>query len=60
MTILHREICERNMAIERMGYMMGAGVLDITAENEKYFQEAMVLMMEQNREAREIQRGVCG
>lgn len=60
MTILQREICERSSAIERMGYLMAAGAADITPENERYVQEALAFMLEENEEAREIQRCACG
>lgn len=52
MTILQKEICNRSDAINRMGYLMAAGLLTITADNESVVQTAMTAMIEQNEISR--------
>ena len=55
MTILQREMSERSKAIQRMGDMMAAGMLDITPENESMIQNGIAAMISANEEAEKLQ-----
>ncbi len=55
MTILQREMSERSKAIQRMGNMMSAGMLDITPENESMIQNGIAAMISANEEAEKLQ-----
>ena len=55
MTIMQREIIERSKAIQRMGDMMAAGMVDITPENESVIQNGIAAMISANEEAEKLQ-----
>ena len=55
MTVLQKEINDRSEAISRMGHLMAAGLVTITADNESVFQTAMAVMIEENEQSRRRQ-----
>ena len=55
MTILQKEINNRSDAINRMGHLMAAGLVTITADRESVFQTAMAVMIEENEQNRRQQ-----
>lgn len=55
MTILQSEMNERSKAIQTMGDMMAAGMIDITPENEGLIQEGIAAMISANEEAERMQ-----
>ncbi|MDO4305960.1 MAG: hypothetical protein Q4C77_03935 [Eubacteriales bacterium] len=58
MTILQKEMAQRSDAIKNMGYLMVAGLVDITPENESLFQSGLVAMLEENEQDRKQQNEV--
>lgn len=58
MTILQKEIAQRSEAIKSMGYLMAAGLVDITPESESLFQSGLVAMLEENEQDRKQQNEV--
>lgn len=57
MTILEKEIKERAAVINGMGYLIMAGLVDITADNESLLQTAMTAMIVLNeREKKELMK----
>lgn len=55
MTALQKEINDRSYAINRMGHLMAAGLVTITADNESVFQTVMAVMIEENEQSRRRQ-----
>ena len=55
MTVLQKEINDRSEAINRMGHLMAAGLVTITADNESVFQTVMAVMIEENEQSRRQQ-----
>lgn len=55
-TILQKEIAERNRIIETMGHMMAAGLSDITPENESAIQRGLTALLEVNEHAELMQQ----
>lgn len=58
MTILQKEMAQRSEVIKNMGYLMAAGLVDITPESERVFQSGMAAMMEANEQGRRQQNEV--
>lgn len=58
MTIMQKEMQQRSEAIKNMGYLMAAGLVDITPESERVFQSGMVAMIEANEQGRRQQNEV--
>ena len=58
MTIMQKEMQQRSEAIKNMGYLMAAGLVDITPESERVFQSGMAAMMEANEQGRRQQNEV--
>ena len=55
MTILQKEMAQRSEVIKNMGYLMAAGLVNITPENESIFQTAMAAMLEANEQDAKMQ-----
>ena len=55
MTILQKEINNRSVAINRIGYLAATGLVTITADNESVFQTGMAAMIEVNEQDRRRQ-----
>lgn len=55
MTILQKEMNDRSYVINRVGYLMAAGLVTITADNESDFQTVMTAMIEENEQTRRLQ-----
>ena len=55
MTILQEEMAKRSEIITNVGYLMSAGLVDITPNTESLFQRGLVTMLEVNELVRKQQ-----
>ena len=55
MTMLQKEIRQKSEDINRMGYLMGAGLMDINSDNESIIQRVMTIYIVENEENRKRQ-----
>ena len=55
MTVLQKEIAQRSDAIKNMGYLMEAGLVDITPDSESILQCGLVAMLEANEQDTKLQ-----
>ena len=58
MTLLERDIIARSGAINRLGYLMAGGLIDITAENESLVQTGMTAMLVVNDNNLRLQESI--
>lgn len=58
MTLLERDIIARSGAINRLGYLMTGGLIDITAENESLVQTGMTAMLVVNENNLRLQESI--
>lgn len=55
MTISQKEIRQKSEVINRMGYLMSAGLMDINSDNESIIQRVMTMFIVENEENRKRQ-----
>lgn len=58
MTIMQKKIIDTSEKINRAGYLMAGGLVDITPDLESIMQRALVMFIEENEKNREAQERI--